>query len=138
MKADVFLVDTNVLSELNKPVPNRGVFSWVRRQSVVRVSVITLMEIEFGIENVSGARREQLRGWFASLLDSPAYVPVPIDVAISRTAGQLKAQAQRVGRPKPLADLLIAATALVTGLVVVTRNTADFDGLGVAVLNPFD
>lgn len=131
------LVDTNVLSEALKRAPNEGVIEWLSRQARVRLSVISVMEIEFGIANAPAARRAELTTWLESLLSSPAHELVPVDEAVARAAGQLKHRAERAGRPRPLPDLLIAASALVTGSVVVTRNTGDFEGLGVPLLNPF-
>lgn len=82
-------------------------------------------------------RRDLLRQWLEDLLTSTGVEIVPVDAAVAREAGKLKAQCEAAGRPRPLIDLLIAATAHVTGDVVVTPNTADFEGLGVALLNPF-
>ncbi|MEW5737627.1 MAG: type II toxin-antitoxin system VapC family toxin [Myxococcota bacterium] len=131
------LVDTNVLSELLKRTPNPRVIEWLARQTSVKVSVVSLMEIEFGIARAPATRRPTLLTWLESILASPAHVVVPIDQAVARAAGQLKHRTLAAGRPRPLSDLLIAASALVTGSVVVTRNVSDFEGLGVALLDPF-
>lgn len=131
------LVDTNVLSEVLKRAPSPSVVAWLGKQERVRVSVVSVMEIEFGIANAAAARRPALVSWFEGLLSSPAHELVPIDEAVARAAGSLKQRTLAAGRPRPLPDLLIAATALVTGSVVVTRNTSDFEGLGVALLDPF-
>jgi predicted nucleic acid-binding protein len=95
------------------------------------------MEIEFGIAQAPEARRLRLLAWLEGMLASPAHQLLAIDHAVARAAGQLKDRAARRGRPRPLPDLLIAATAMVAGAVVVTRNVTDFEGLGVGLLDPF-
>ncbi|MEW6431727.1 MAG: type II toxin-antitoxin system VapC family toxin [Myxococcota bacterium] len=131
------LLDTNVLSEALKRAPNARVIEWMARQSTVKLSVVSVMEIEFGIARAPTSRQGDLTTWLEGILSSPAHELVPIDHVVARAAGQLKQRAERAGRPRPLPDLLIAASALVTGSVVVTQSTADFEGLGVPLLNPF-
>jgi predicted nucleic acid-binding protein len=133
----VYLVDTNVLSEVLKRAPNAGVISWLSRQPTVRVSSISVMEIEFGIARAPAHRQPALTAWLETVLSSEAHELVSVDAAIARAAGQLKGRTERAGRPRPWADLIIAASALVTGSVVATRNTGDFEGLAVPLVNPF-
>jgi predicted nucleic acid-binding protein len=133
----VYLVDTNVLSEVVKRAPHPGVLAWLARQSAVKVSVVSVFELEYGIARAPPARRPLLVEWLEGLLASPAHQFVPLNVGVARAAGELRRRAEEAGRPRPLADLLIAATALTEGAVVVTRNVADFEGLGVPLLDPF-
>jgi predicted nucleic acid-binding protein len=133
----VYLLDTNVLSEVLKRTPDPGVLGWLSRQPTVKVSSVSVMEIEFGIARAPAHRQPTLTAWLETVLSSPAHEVVPIDAAIARAAGHLRFRAERAGRPRPWADLVIAAAALVTGSVVATRNTGDFEGLGVPLLNPF-
>lgn len=134
----MYLVDTNVLSELNKPRPNLGVLEWFGRQSVVRLSVVTIAELQYGVSRAARSKRgELLAEWLESILTSSSYELVGVDTAIARAAGKLRHQTETAGRPRSTNDLLIAASALTSGATIVTRNTDDFIGLGVGVLNPF-
>lgn len=134
----MYLVDTNVLSETTRRAPSSKVLGWLARQDQVGVSVITILELEHGICRLEASdRKNRLRQWLEDLLASKGVHVLPVSAAIALEAGRLKARSERDGLPRPLPDLLIAATAQVTGGVVVTRNVTEFDGLGVAVLNPF-
>lgn len=134
----MYLVDTNVLCEPTREQASESVGRWLLSQGSVKVSALSLMELEFGLARLAnGAKRDRLTRWVEAVLASPAVEIVSIDAAVARSAGRLKRLAERSGRPRPLADLLIAACAQVTGCVVATRNTADFEGLGVPLLNPF-
>jgi predicted nucleic acid-binding protein len=136
-----FLIDTNVLSEYNRPDgPDPGVKRWLEgtdRQSQY-VSVITLAEIQKGIELLAeGKRRAQLEQWLAQDLEAWFSGRVlPVDRQIAMRWASLVAQGSRTGRPLPTVDSLIAATALALDLANVTRNVKDFAGVGVAVFNP--
>jgi predicted nucleic acid-binding protein len=136
-----YLLDTNVVSELRKSRQRIApqVRSWAERQITheLSVSVITVMEIEIGVERVErrdDAQGEMLRRWFdEELLGAFEGRVLAIDLDVVRRAANL-----HVPDPRPERDALIAATALTHGLTVVTRNAADFEPLGVAVLNPWD
>ena len=96
------------------------------------------MEIDYGLARLPhGEKRDRLTKWLEAVLASPAVEIVSIDAAVARSAGRLKVLAESRGRPRPMADLIIAACAQVTGSVVATRNTADFEGLGIPLLDPF-
>lgn len=134
----MYLVDTNVLCEPTRARPAESVGRWLLSQPSVKVSALSLMELEYGLARLEpGDKRDRLTKWLEGVLASSAIEIVPIDAAVARSAGRLKRLAERGGHPRPLADLLIAACAQVTGSVVATRNTADFEGLGVPLLNPF-
>ena len=132
------LVDTNVLSETIRPRPNAGVLRWLAVHPTFALSAITLEELAFGIERLKGKRRVQLYDWFDGLLGKPSPTIVPVDGDVALAAGRLRARREHKGRPVAQADMLIAASALVRGLTLVTRNTADFEGCGVALVNPFE
>lgn len=130
------LVDTNILSELMRQQPDAGVLSWLqgRQQLTPRltISVITVDEIMFGLTWRPTAR---LLAWFDAFLLRHEVLPVTPHVA--RRAGELRGQLLTRGQTRSQADMLIAATAQLHALTIVTRNVRDFDGCGIGVLNPF-
>lgn len=137
----IYLLDTNVVSELRKSADRAdpGVRAWAggQRTSELWLSVITIMEVEIGvarIEKRDGRQGGTLRRWFERDL-LPAFEGrlLPIDVTVARRAAAL-----HVPDPRPERDVLIAATALERGMIVVTRNTSDFTVHGVDVINPWD
>lgn len=131
------LLDTNVLSETVRPRPNAGVLQWLAAHPSFFISAITLEELSFGIERISGRRRAALYEWLERLRAEPSPGVVPVDAEIALAAGRLRARREQKGRPVAQADMLIAASALTRGLTLVTRNVADFDGCGIALLDPF-
>jgi predicted nucleic acid-binding protein len=138
-----FLIDTNVLSEYNRPGgPDAGVKRWLEttdRQSQY-VSVITLAEIQKGIELLAaGKRRVQLEQWLKQDLEAWFLGRIlPVDREVAGRWASLVAQGARAGRPLPTVDSLIAATALAYDLTIVTRNTRDFEGTGATLVNPWN
>lgn len=133
-----YLLDTNVLSELRRPRPHAGVREWFAKRpaATLYLSVLTMGEIRKGVQGVADARRRQaLSDWLETEL--PAYFTgrvLPVDGAVADRWGRLVAEA---GRPLPAIDSLLAATAAVHGLVLVTRNLRDFAGLPVQVFSPW-
>jgi predicted nucleic acid-binding protein len=134
-----FLVDTNVISEATRPRPDDGVVRWLKSAGgpSLFVSVLTLGEIRKGIEKLrSGARKDSLRAWLES--EIPAWFEgriLPVDAAVADRWGRLVAAA---GRTIPAVDSLLAATALVHGLRLVTRNRADYSFPGLEILDPWE
>jgi predicted nucleic acid-binding protein len=133
-----YLVDTNVVSELRKGERcNRGVASWFAtiESDEVYLSVVTLGELRKGIENIR--RRDQpsaqaLETWLLELTTSHEDRLLPIDQTIAEQWGRFN-----VPDPLPVLDGLLAATAAVHGLTLVTRNLKDVERTGVACFNPF-
>jgi predicted nucleic acid-binding protein len=138
----MFLLDTNVVSELRKSnfgKADRNVVSWAQRArpSDFYISVITVHELEVGVRLVERRDSHQavaLRLWLREqiLVGFEGRI-LPVDTAVALLSAQL-----HVPDPRPLKDGLIAATALVHGMTVVTRNVGDFVGTGISVLNPWD
>ncbi|MBW3541410.1 MAG: type II toxin-antitoxin system VapC family toxin [Planctomycetes bacterium] len=133
-----FLVDANVLSEPTKPAPDSKVVDWLRRhEREIAVDPIVLAELEFGILLLPvGKRRRHLKDWFDRVVRR---LPVLDFDARSATewASLLARLLKRRGLAMSVKDSLIAATALVHGLTLVTRNTSDFKHAGLKLLNPF-
>ena len=133
-----YLLDTNVLSELVRKAPDPHVRQWIaqRPAETLMVSALTLGEIRKGIERAPDvAHRQRLNDWFdeeLSLWFSGRILPV--DTQVADRWGRLLASA---GRPLPAIDSLLAATALHHDLVLVTRNTRDFEGLPLRVFSPW-
>lgn len=132
-----YLVDANVLSEVTKPAPHPGVIEWLREnERELAVDPIILGEIRFGILLLpKGVRRKRLERWFDAGVQRLHCLPWEADHGL-RWA-QLVASLRASGRQMPVKDSLIATTALVHDLVVVTRNRADFEKAGVKVVDPF-
>jgi predicted nucleic acid-binding protein len=138
----MYLLDTNVVSELRKCSAGRGhpnvtVWASLLPSSTFFLSSITIQEIEIGILRVE--RRDQsqgalLRTWLEDhVLPDFAGRIHPIDTVVARRSARLS-----VPDPKPYRDVLIAATALIHGLTLVTRNILDFASTGVRLVNPWD
>jgi predicted nucleic acid-binding protein len=133
-----YLVDANVLSEAIKPAPSAKAMDWLRRHEPdVAVDPIILGEVRFGILKIPvGKNRRRLERWFAHGVVTLRCLPW------DRTTGlrwaELVADMRTIGRAMPIKDSMIAATALVHGLTVSTRNVRDFRLAGVRVVNPFD
>ena len=133
-----YLVDANVLSEPTRPAPSAAVVDWLRRhESAIAVDPIILGEIRFGILLLPrGKRRVKLEHWFDQGVKRLQCLPWEAETGF-RWA-ELLARLRASGRAMPIKDSLIAATALVHGLTVVTRNRDDFEKAGLDVVNPFD
>ena len=135
----MFLLDTNVISELRRPEKaNRHVVEWANTVPAVSffLSAISILEIEIGtlqLARKDPARGELLRTWIdEQILPFFEGRILPVDTAVAQRCARL-----HIPDPRPERDALIAATAMVHSLTVVTRNSADFEVTGVALLNPW-
>jgi predicted nucleic acid-binding protein len=132
------LLDTNVISETTRQVPDPNVLRFLAGLDTAFVSIITVHELQFGICRLPvGQRRTDLATAIDNFLATFDDAVIDVDRVIARRAGQLRADAQARGRVLHLADALIAATALKRKLVLATRNASDFAGLGVIVVAPW-
>lgn len=136
-----FLLDTNVVSEWVKPQPHRGVNAWLVEvdEDAVFLSVVTLAELRRGVERLPGGRRkERLEVWLRHEL--PLRFTgrlLGIDDEIADVWGRLVARSEASGRAMTPMDGFIAATAVVHGLTLVTRNVTDFRGVLPKIVNPW-
>lgn len=135
----MFLLDTNVVSELRRPERADAVVrAWASSTpaELYAISVVTVLEIERGtllLERRDTAQGAILRRWLEHEILMPFVDRIlPINTTIARRCANL-----HIPDPRPERDALIAATALVYGLTVVTRNVSDFEPMGVSVLNPW-
>jgi toxin FitB len=132
----MYLLDTNVVSELRKVRPHGAVLAWIHGvpESALWISALTLGELQAGAEltrKQDAAKAEAIETWIDQL--ASAYEVIPMDAAMFREWARLMS-----GKSDALLeDAMIAATARVRGLIVVTRNVRDFKMLQVDVLNPF-
>jgi len=136
----MYVLDTNVVSELRKAGrANSNVLAWANNVATgtLYISSITILELELGI--LSLERRDQpqasiLRSWMQSHV-LPAFDRrvLPVDTAVALQCAQLHVPNRRAKR-----DALIAATAIIHGMTVVTRNVGDFEGTGVLLINPWE
>ena len=132
-----YLVDANVLSEATKPAPVVEVVEWLRQhEREITVDPIILGEIRFGIYLLpTGSRRRRLERWFAQGVERIHCLSW--EAATGLRWAKLLADLRAAGQSMPIKDSLIAATALVHGLTVATRNARDFKRVGVKVVDPF-
>lgn len=132
----MFLLDTNVISETRKPKPHGGVVAWLQQAAIAQIhlSAVTLGELQKGIEKTrkpNPQRAAELQAWLDDVARS--FPILPADAAIFRRWAVLMH-----GKPDHHSeDALIAATALVHGLTLVTRNAKDLKPFGVTLLDPF-
>lgn len=132
----MYLLDTNVVSELRRPGPSRAVLDWIRDVPAdqLYLSAVTIGEIQAGIEltrEQDTAKAEELEAWLGRVLST--YNILALDAASFRAWAKLMHRRSDT----LMQDAMIAATATVHRLMVVTRNVRDFEQLGMQTLNPF-
>lgn len=132
----MYLLDTNVVSELRKPKPHGGVLAWLESvdDTKLYLSAVTLGEIQAGVEitrEQDATKAVEIEAWLE--LVAASYNVLPMDAVVFRRWARLMHRTSNT----LYEDAMIAATADVHGLTVVTRNVADFKSFGLALLNPF-
>ncbi|MEM7303541.1 MAG: type II toxin-antitoxin system VapC family toxin [Pseudomonadota bacterium] len=133
--------DTNVVSELMKPCPDSTVEAWFKVQSPasIRVSVIVSAEIEAGIARLpAGKRKSDIAQVAERVLNMLGGHFVPVDLEHVVPFGRVSALKRSHGRRFAPLDNLIAATVLAANATLATRNTKDFEGLGIDLINPWE
>lgn len=138
----MIVLDTNVISEPLRQVPETRVIEWIDSQvlETLYLSAITVAELRFGMASLpAGKRRDRLQGslekqvlpWFSGRV-------LPFDMSASQAYGELMAKARTEGLAIGAADGYIAATAAATGMVVATRDVSPFKAAGVDIINPWE
>ena len=122
-----FLLDPNLISELSKPQPNTNVLTNIQRfEPLCAISAITLQEALFGVELLpDGSRKNRLKEYVEIVKQK--FDVIPYDATVAALYAEVVAKCNKAGQPRPICDSQIAATALANDLILVTRNTKDFE-----------
>lgn len=135
------LLDTNVLSEVTRPLPETIVLEWLDRLDEDRtfISVVSIAEIRRGVALMAkGRKRDALAEWLARDLTTRfEHRIIPVEERVALTWGDLMSDANRSGRGLSSMDGLIAATAIAHDLTLATRNIKDFEGFGIDLVDPW-
>jgi predicted nucleic acid-binding protein len=129
----MFLFDTNVISELFRREPNAGVVTFSEQVKQIYISTISLEEITFGL---SAKPIPRISERFEAFLTTQCTV-LAVSTEVAKYAGELRGQLRTKGIVRSQADMLLAATAKIHQLTLVTRNTKDFELCNIATINPF-
>jgi len=139
-----YLLDTNIISEFISKKPNQKVLDYVNSldENNIYLSVITIGEIRFGIEKLDKENQSKKIKILSDWLDNDLMQRfegriVDIDKQTMLQWGEINGQLQKIGRPMSIMDSLIASSCLTNGFVLITRNTKDFYGFEIEMVNPF-
>ncbi len=136
----MILIDTNVVSEAMKPVPDDAVRGWLDEQAAetLYLSSVTIAELMFGIGALpTGKRKDKLASALDGVMELFADRVLPFDIDAARHYADLAVKARAAGKGFPTPDGYIAAIAASKGFVVATRDTSAFDAAGVEVIDPW-
>ena len=135
-----YLLDTCVISELVKPVPNRKVIDWLNElpSEALFLSVITIGELRKGLTRIPDSKRKQrLTVWLNTLLEDYRERIFPIDLMVAENWGIIQGNAENAGTPMSSIDGLVAATTYTHNLTLATRNENDFISSQIPIINPW-
>lgn len=136
----MYLLDTCVISETRAKKPDAAVIEWLSRQppETLYLSTITIGEIKNGICMLGDTKKARaLAEWLNELQATFSPRVLSVNATVAECWGEILAANAKSGNTRPAIDALIAATAKVDNLILVTRNVRDMDGMGVKLLNPF-
>ena len=135
----MILLDTNVLSELTKPMPNEKVVDWLRQtEPALAIPTFAIAEMAYGIEKLAeGRRRERLRAALERLAERFGDRLLSFDLRAAWAYGDILATARKAGRPMSVADAVMAAIAKTHDCALATRNIKDFQTTGIELVNPW-
>jgi toxin FitB len=136
-----YILDTNVLREFYVPAPNEKAIGWLKQQDPGNLYITTfnIAEIRYGIEQLpEGKKKAGIEFWLNNLL-LPNFNSrvLAFDLKSAQAWGMITAQDKKNGHPRPYMDNLLASIAVAHGMALVTRNTKDFSGLDIELINPF-
>ena len=138
----MIILDTNIISELMRPVPDRLIGTWLSRLGDIAMATttITISEIVYGLERLPAGRRKQaLLQNFQSLIDPEDGLAIhALDSEAAYLCGRYRAERENRGEHAHPSDMMIAGIAGVHGASLATRNTKDFSGLPIRIINPFE
>jgi toxin FitB len=137
----MIILDTDVLSTLMHPLPDRRILAWLNRQprSSIWTTSITVFEVRFGFQSMpAGKRRSALTEAFELSLSDLDHRIADFDPAAASYAGELMALRNQTGRPMDLRDTMIAGIVVARHATLATRNTAHFSDISATVVNPWD
>ena len=133
-----YLLDTNVISELTRDIPDLRVVDFLAERDDVWVSSVLIHEVEYGVRLLpQGIRRNRLSTMQAAILSAYAHRVLPLDRAGAEWAAEFRVNARRSGQSVDMVDALIAGIARANALTVATRNVADFQPFNVEVISPW-
>lgn len=138
----MIVLDTNVVSEILRPRPDAGVLVWFdeRQPDQLWLTAVIAAELMYGVARLpDGARKQQFVQAVAKMLDQDfAGRILAFDVGAAAVYAEMTARRERAGRPVAMADAQIAATCLLHGATLATRNQKHFEGLGLTLLDPWN
>ncbi len=139
----MIVLDTNILSELVRPFPALEIKNWLLNKTAnetLATTAITVSEIEYGLARLpDGRRRKDLEERFEMLTGAQFdFVVLPFEEKAARLAGRLRAAREASGLHAHSADMMIAAICALAGASLATRNTKDFTGTGIELINPWE
>ncbi len=138
----MIILDTNIISELMKPVPNKTVIAWLDQQSILMLytTSISVAEIYYGLQNLpTGKRRNDIETSFHQVIQAAFNQRIlAFDVTSAECYGILLARRKNAGIPMSTLDAQIAAIATAANATLATRNTQDFLECDIDIINPFE
>lgn len=138
----MIVLDTNVISELMRPAPDENVSRWIAKQKTINLAVtsITLAEIHRGLSRLpKGKRRKDLETRFTAFIHQGFMGRIlPFDEYAADTYGEIASSREKKGLHCDAVDLMIASIACNLNAAIATRNTGDFDGCGLKLINPWE